>query len=899
MNLSSASIPAVDSQVAILKDKLAMANAELKVKEQEISRLNRIIGKTSLKQESNILAKEKFHKCFKACLKQLERANLGASELLKPERIPDLKNLDYLCNWLSQLFSKAASSFDENAQLRRDKYGQKSNHASISNEATTTPPASKTKEEQLVALHDKLEKHAADLNRKADVIASTIDKIQKTENDLANPKEESSNPKKTSKPRHCKNTSGTLETSETLGTSGNSVTSGTSETSPSNTGSDNLELKNLRPQTKVCITGIVKPVLLADRCYCPECGRVTYVWLLSSKLRCRELIHIAFQKIPDIENAVVSVKCKNDHTFELNPSGMSDLEVSSDKTATASTNTTGTTAKKRHYKKGMKAIKQRTKAPYTQKKGFAVYPEVTANNSKEFKEQHNEYAYSGALLDYLIWYKGAMMFNPDVYEGERRAMYSMRGAYVGCKLSQGTLTNLLLQFSTGLQPKSRIYEQLVHNSGVEGISRGYIIDFINQGIRAFCYKVALYHRQIMLETNKVIHADETTYIVREHCKNSGRRKSYLWCLVSGEHEKYQGVYFNGATTRNTEDFYDTLGFTPDDIPKDIAIEYLCTDSYGGYFKGVNELNAHGLNIKQQLCWSHVRSKWCTALDSMGYLDFFKRIKSKTGQNITQFGKHLKDELQSLGEDAQPSDLVMSVICIIFLIDVIFHYEATLKNKEQDEVLAFRQKYLLEYVDDVFTQVKALAADSDNCVDYTINADGTYTCKSNNGIPFTKAIVYQLNSEHELRTAFSYGGCSIHNNISERMIRPTVQQRKLQLFLTSSAGFKSYACIKSLECTCRINGIPFVDYLEWLVQEMKHRLEEYRYTHHISTQICLEPGRQRRPAPTQLDPNHTEPIGLYDEDYFTQFDRISLEGLTVWDYRALRIRGIELRKLKNS
>src|SRR5574344_2938239 len=72
----------------------------------------------------------------------------------------------------------------------------------------------------------------------------------------------------------------------------------------------------------------------------------------------------------------------------------------------------------------------------------------------------------------------------------------------------------------------------------------------------------------------------------------------------------------------------------------------------------------------------------------------------------------------------------------------------------------------------------------------------------------------------------------------------------------------------------------VRYMQFAVQNMKFRLEEYRVKRKSGSnaQICKKPG-------TQKD-EQGKRISMYDENYECAFDMVDCEGLDPWNYLRL-------------
>ncbi|MDY6419009.1 MAG: transposase [Succinivibrio dextrinosolvens] len=85
-------------------------------------------------------------------------------------------------------------------------------------------------------------------------------------------------------------------------------------------------------------------------------------------------------------------------------------------------------------------------------------------------------------------------------------------------------------------------------------SRQYIVEFITSMSRCFS-PLAQAICLALFKSCKVWHNDESTMKVLELLQKkyvTRRSKNYIWCLVTGSHEKNQGVVYLGSKTRSLE-----------------------------------------------------------------------------------------------------------------------------------------------------------------------------------------------------------------------------------------------------------------------------------------------------------------------------------------------------------
>ena len=81
-------------------------------------------------------------------------------------------------------------------------------------------------------------------------------------------------------------------------------------------------------------------------------------------------------------------------------------------------------------------------------------------------------------------------------------------------------------------------------------------------------------------------------------------------------------------------------------------------------------------------------------------------------------------------------------------------------------------------------------------------------------------------------------------------------------------------------TCRLNNINPYTYIQWVIDNAKLRIEQYRCSgeHEGTSQLCKKPR-------TQFD-DEGKRLSKYDERYDCVFDKISYKGLDPWSYKEI-------------
>lgn len=129
-----------------------------------------------------------------------------------------------------------------------------------------------------------------------------------------------------------------------------------------------------------------------------------------------------------------------------------------------------------------------------------------------------------------------------------------------------------------------------------------------------------------------------------------------------------------------------------------------------------------------------------------------------------------------------------------------------------------------------------------------------------------------------------------NQAAERAVKNPARLRRGILFLNCSDSVHSYEDFASLAETCRMNGVVFMDYLLWVMANVKLRAEILRWDRGCLHQILTEPAGPDAKAYRALleeDPLNALNGRLYQPpSELFPYDSISYEGLDVYTYKEL-------------
>ena len=111
------------------------------------------------------------------------------------------------------------------------------------------------------------------------------------------------------------------------------------------------------------------------------------------------------------------------------------------------------------------------------------------------------------------------------------------------------------------------------------------------------------------------------------------------------------------------------------------------------------------------------------------------------------------------------------------------------------------------------------------------------------------------------------------------------------FLQTADGIHAYTAMLTIDATCRMLGIDTRDYLSWLVNNIKLRLELRRQTLGLRYQPCtmISTGNVMPPKDQRTFEDNTQGV-RFGPNFHCQYDDVSLRGLTPWDHLFLYGKG---------
>lgn len=184
--------------------------------------------------------------------------------------------------------------------------------------------------------------------------------------------------------------------------------------------------------------------------------------------------------------------------------------------------------------------------------------------------------------------------------------------------------------------------------------------------------------------------------------------------------------------------------------------YLMTDGYSGY----NKLK----DCTRTSCWAHIRRYLIDAIPK---------------------GKEY--------DHAQPAVQGLAYVNKLFDMERFIHAK---KNVTFDEIKKYRNEKEVPVLDGFFAWLDAQTAIKGSRMD--------------------KALIYIRNRKPYLTNYLKDGGCSFHNNTSERSCKAFVTGRKNWLFSDTQKGAYASSLVYSIVETAKASGVDIYNYLKFLL-----------------------------------------------------------------------------------
>ena len=594
----------------------------------------------------------------------------------------------------------------------------------------------------------------------------------------------------------------------------------------------------------------------------PKNGEYIRVYAMKHRMRMNELLQEGINTMMRIKATTLTVRGEHGEEFELNPATMTEVYVKD--------------------KDGK--IKARL--------DMALLLNPDTPEREALKEQLNVFHYGQSLMNILTEVNGRLTISPSEFLGVPSQILGARPLFVKQGMSEQHAIKYTVDSAVMLTPKSRLVKQDNFLNDGDYFSKQHMVE-ISNGLTRALSPIAKLIRSILFKNVEVWHNDETTFICQELTRpsddslQSGRSKNYVWVLVTGKHEKYQGVVYLAAKSREKQEFFNQFegSLTPDKL----AMRAMVTDGYQVYSSAVEELEEMlGRKVKHACCYFHLRQYFIEALELMQIDDIFYAVC--TG-NAKDYSERVENECKK--RNVKLSYKASTLLFITFLIELILRLDEDFADKDKATLEDRRHRLSATLVSQMYDEIEALIRDTKGASIET-DKNGKQKVKSEFKFGWTEAVTYAINNKEALTAFLDDGDIELTDNIAELMIRDVVITRKTSQHFYSEDGYRAYADLMTIIKTAMLLNINPYIYIQWTLDNIKLRVEEYRLSRKTGStaQICFLP----KPITVQDENGKTIRLGLYSEDYDCCFDKINVEGLDPWTFDE--VMGKEMQRLKN-
>ena len=284
----------------------------------------------------------------------------------------------------------------------------------------------------------------------------------------------------------------------------------------------------------------------------------------------------------------------------------------------------------------------------------------------------------------------------------------------------------------------------------------------------------------------------------------------------------------------------------------------------------------------------MRRYFLNVLDGMGIRDVFYEICTS---NADDYQQNLDILLENNNIKIDP--IGRAFLYITFLVEKLLLLDSDFSVIGRESLEDRRERLSKPLYEELYKSMNRLVEyihESEIITD----KNGNSKFVSNITSIYTTAITYAINHKEEFSTILKCGDVELTNNYAEFMLRDIARTRKSSLHFSSVDGFYGYANLMTIIKTCIVNGINPYIYLQWVLDNAKLRLEEYRLkdtSRESSSQICLLPNYQ-----TIKENGKNIKISMYDKRFKCPFDKISWDSLDPWTYKKILMQ--EKMRLKN-
>ena len=463
--------------------------------------------------------------------------------------------------------------------------------------------------------------------------------------------------------------------------------------------------------------------------------------------------------------------------------------------------------------------------------------------------------------------------------------FGMTPAFVKSRLSVTLLAACGTQFCQLGAPKNRTFNYFEGNGFP--LSREHLTGAINAFARAYLHPVTEAIRTDIVKRSPALIMDESTLLVRESARRKQRegksRKSQIWTLNSNWTSDIKASWFCVSQSRSYQNVLDIIG---EELKKsNPELKYLITDGYTGYDAALKILQEQGVKIKSARCLAHARRPLHYLLRDYGLLRIYNEYLLPAGAKFTDFAENLR-KYRKTKHNRKLTEREAQLLTIYWLINALFVLDSQVVKKHhyvcntqefKDELFKVRQEQSALVIESLFDAIRLFIAQNPKIINCIVNSAGTITYRQNKRYPESKALIYLLRFEQELKAFTKSADVELTSSAAERSLKLGICLRHACMFMHSEDGAHAFADFQTIINTCILNRVPVQHYLVWLVANMKWRMNKLRSEGHDDPTFFTMPGKKKLLGEDKL-------LAMYDKKNRIGYDKVDVSGLTPYDYR---------------
>lgn len=636
--------------------------------------------------------------------------------------------------------------------------------------------------------------------------------------------------------------------------------------------------------------------------HCTVCQKVMEFKLIAKKKRINSILTIqdSLSSLGSVLSSVQEAYCTGcDDKVEINPASFTDITLSALNDSDGQQRDDRETGDRQELNE-VWTQKSASECVLTDKNdkelntnetgnGLSLNQKKTTDRQKERKAEFRKIYNSESKTDTKVSLSDNMLtfddgrqpvINPATFNAH---VYGMTPAFIKSRLSVALLAVCSTQYSFLSAPKNRTYNFFEGNGFP--MSKEHLIGAMNSFARAYLHPVTEYIRADIVKRSPAVIIDESTLNVRESAsakaKEGKSRKSQIWTLNSNWTSDFKASWYCVSDDRSFQNIIDILG---DEAKDNKVLKYLISDGYAGYDAALKVLSDNGINIKGCRCFSHARRPLHYLLKEQGLLKIYNEQLLPAKAKFSDFEENLR-KYRATKDGKRLSEKNVSLLTIYWMINALFVVDSAVVRKHcfvcntaefKADLMKERKAKSAKIVDSLFDSIRMFIAANPKIMNCTLTKNGDYRFTQNKLYPESRALIYLLKFEKDLRRFTESADIELTSNAAERSLKLGICTRNNCMFIHSVDGAHAFADYQTITNTCNQNRVPVQHYLIWLVANMKWRINKMIMEGHNNPTYFTMPGKQKKEG--------GDTLSMYDKENRYGHDKVDVSGLTPYDYR---------------